>query len=133
MRDDGHDPPVTVLAEEELPALADPVDRDDDEPLDAGDGVVAVPMVVEVAAVDPVDDVPACVRAAAVASAATATVPATPAQAMSLVRRRSAWSRSAGVMGRLGADISSGRAGHSCSSAWSPRLGCSRENPWNLL
>jgi hypothetical protein len=118
MRDDCHEPPVTVLADDELPELAEPGDSDaelleeellDEEPLDVGEGVVVlVPIVVVVDAADPADDVPACVRAAAVASTATATVPATPAEAMSLVRRRNALSRSAGVMRRLGAAISVG-------------------------
>jgi hypothetical protein len=116
MRNDCHEPPVTVLADDELPVLADPGDSEDElleeelldeEPLAVGEGVVVpVPMVVVVDAADPADDVPACVRAAAVARTATATAPATPAEAMSLVRRRNALSRSAGVMRRLGAAIS---------------------------
>jgi hypothetical protein len=124
IRGDCHEPPVTVLADDELPELAEPGERDDeelleeelleeelldDELLDVGEGVVVlVPIVVVVDAADPAEDVPACVRAAAVASTATATVPATPAEAMSLVRRRNALSRSAGVIRRLGAAISAG-------------------------
>jgi hypothetical protein len=46
-----HDPPVTVLAEEAFPVLADPVDSEDDPVLvDEGDGVAA-------AADDVIDDV----------------------------------------------------------------------------
>jgi hypothetical protein len=46
-----HDPPVTVLADEAFPVLADPVESDDDpELVDEGDGVT-------VAADDVVDDV----------------------------------------------------------------------------
>jgi hypothetical protein len=39
MRGQGHDPPVTVLAEDEFPALAEPVDSDEDAPLELADGV----------------------------------------------------------------------------------------------
>ena len=66
IRGDCHEPPVTVLADDELPELAEPGDSDGDELLDVGEGVVVlVPMVVVVDAADPADDVPACVRAAA--------------------------------------------------------------------
>jgi hypothetical protein len=118
MRGKSHEPPLTVLADDELPVLAEPVDSDDEPVLvdvddDEGDedGVV-------VAAVVPVDDVtdvvvllvavdvPACVCAAATARAATAAVPATPKNVVSLPRRRSARSRSAGVTRRFGAAIS---------------------------
>jgi hypothetical protein len=103
MRGQGHDPPLTVLAEDELPALADPVDSDEEELLAAGDGVAVLDDEVVVEDVDVVPAVPACVCAAATASAATATVPSMPAEAVSRPRSRSARSRSAGVMRRLGA------------------------------
>ena len=50
MRGQGHEPPLTVLAEDELPELADPVESDDDPLLvdeEEGDGV-AVAVVVDV-------------------------------------------------------------------------------------
>jgi hypothetical protein len=103
MRGQGHDPPVTVLAEDELPVLADPVDSDEEELLDAGDGV-AVLVATEVEEDDDVDVpvvVPACVCAATIANAATATVPNTPDAAVSLPRSRSALLRWAGVRPRF--------------------------------
>jgi hypothetical protein len=102
-----HDPPVTVLAEDEFPALADPVESDEDELLDdeelldVGFGVALLDDVVVDDDVDVVPVAPAWVCAAATASTATATVPSTPAEAASRPRRRSARSRSAGVMRRL--------------------------------
>ena len=65
MRDEGHEPPLTVLADDALPALADPVESEDDPLLvdeeDEADGVAAG---VDVDAIDDVDavldvDVPA--------------------------------------------------------------------------
>jgi hypothetical protein len=56
MRDRGHEPPLTVLADDALPALADPVESEDDPLLvddDEADGVVVV--VVD----DVIDDVDA--------------------------------------------------------------------------
>jgi hypothetical protein len=42
-RSKGHEPPLTVLAEDELPELADPVDSDDDPvDVDVDAGVVVV-------------------------------------------------------------------------------------------
>jgi hypothetical protein len=89
--------------------LADPVDSDDDPVLeedeDDGVGVVVVPEdVITVEDDAPVAelDVPACVCAARMASAATAAVPATPKDVVSLPRRRSARSLSAAVMRRFG-------------------------------
>jgi hypothetical protein len=107
MRGKGHEPPLTVLAEDELPVLADPVDSDDPVLVDEdGVGVVVV-------AVDVTDDVeaalvaevPALVWYAATPSTATAIVPMTPKDAVSFLRRQSARSRSAGVMRRFGAGI----------------------------
>jgi hypothetical protein len=65
MRSQGHDPPLTVLAEDELPVLADPVDSDEDELLDeeelldVGDGVAVLEDDVVVEDVDVVPAVPA--------------------------------------------------------------------------
>jgi hypothetical protein len=42
MRGKGHEPPLTVLAEDELPVLADPVDSDDPVLVDVDDEGVAV-------------------------------------------------------------------------------------------
>ena len=97
--------------------LADPVESDDDPVLeedededeeDDGVGVVVVPeddVTVEDDAPLAVLDVPAWVCAARMASAATAAVPATPKDVVSLLRRRSARSRSVTVMRRFGAGI----------------------------
>lgn len=63
MRGQGHEPPLTVLADDELPALADPVDSEDDPLVDEevlGDGVAVVvvdDVIDDVAVVDV--DVPA--------------------------------------------------------------------------
>lgn len=87
--------------------LADPVDSDDDPLLDA-DGVVVVPLddaVDDVVALLDVVDVPEVVWAATTASTATAAVPNTPKDVVSLLRKRSARSRSATVMCRFGAGI----------------------------
>ena len=98
-----------------MPELADPVDSDDD-PVDVDvdvdvDGVVVV---VAIAPDDAADDVvtvpadvedPAWVCAATTASSATAVVPSTPKPVVSLPRRRSPRSRSAGVRRRFGAAI----------------------------
>jgi hypothetical protein len=109
MRGKGHEPPLTVLAEDELPVLADPVDREDE-----ADGVGIVVVVVpvaedldEVVVLLDVVDVAAfvCAAATATAIAATAAVPSTPNDFVSLPRRRSARSRSAAVMRRFGAGI----------------------------
>jgi hypothetical protein len=103
---------VTVLAEDELPELAEPVESEepllDDELLDVGVGVG----VVVVVALEDGDDVltvlmvvedPESVCAATTASTATAAVPRTPREAVSLPRSRSARSRSTGVTSFLGA------------------------------
>ena len=110
IRTRGHEPPLTVLAEDELPELAEPVDSDDDP--------VGVDVGVAVGVADALDDAtddvatslagvedPACVCAATSASAATEAVPSTPNAVVSLPRRRSARSRSATVMRRFGAAI----------------------------
>jgi hypothetical protein len=105
----GHEPPLTVLAEDALPELAEPVDSDDPDDVDAG-----VVVADDVALDDATDDVvtlfavvedPESVCAATTASAATAAVPSTPNAVVSLPRRRSARSRSAAVMRRFGAAI----------------------------
>jgi hypothetical protein len=53
MRDQGHEPPLTVLADDALPELADPVESEDDPLLadeeDEADGVAAA---VDVDAID---------------------------------------------------------------------------------
>ncbi len=112
MRGKGHEPPLTVLAEDELPVLADPVESDDDPVLvdeddedEDEDGVAVV--VDDVTDDDPalVDEVPALVWYATMPSTATAVVPMTPKEAVSFLRRRSARSRSAAVMRRFGAGI----------------------------
>jgi hypothetical protein len=112
IRGKGHEPPLTVLADDELPVLADPVDSEDDPVLevdeededdeDDGVGVLAVAED-DITALLAVLDVPACVCAASSASAATAAVPTTPKDVVSLPRRRSARSRSTAVMRRFGA------------------------------
>ena len=107
MRGKGHEPPLTVLAEDELPVLADPVDRED-EADGVGVAVVVVPVAEvpdEVVVLLDVVDVAAFVCAAATAIAATTAVPSTPNDFVSLPRRRSARSRSAAVMRRFGAGI----------------------------
>ena len=94
--------------------LADPVESEDDPVLvdddDDVDGVVVLVDVDDVTVdVDaPLDAVavPACACAATIPSAATAAVPTTPNVLVSLPRSRSARSRSAAVMRRLGAAIS---------------------------
>ena len=109
IRGKGHEPPLTVLAEEELPELADPVESADDPVLEEdedGEGVVVVDVIDEVVALL-VADVPACVAADATARTATAALPATPKDIVSLRRRRKARSRSSTVMRRFGADITS--------------------------
>jgi hypothetical protein len=117
IRGKGHEPPLTVLAEDELPVLAEPVESDDDPVLDEDDdedeadddaGVVAVPdedIVVEDDALPAVLAVPAWVCADRTASDATAAVATTPKAVVSLPRRRSARSRSAAVMRRFGVRI----------------------------
>jgi hypothetical protein len=98
VRGDGHEAPLTVLADDELPLLA--------EPVASGDGVavldVAVPdvavVVIDVVAVAVV--VPACVCAESAARAATANVPAIPDDTVSFLRNLSARSRSATVSRR---------------------------------
>jgi hypothetical protein len=101
MRSQGHEAPLTVLAEDALPVLAEPVDRDDELLLDA-DGVgVLLTDVVVMSVVDVAVVVPACVCAAMAASAATATVPRAADVVVSLRRRRSARSRCATVIRRF--------------------------------
>ena len=97
---EGHDAPVTVLADEALPLVAEPLDRDD-ELLDEAGEVVPVVAVVVIDAVDPAVDVPECVLAASPATAATAIVPTTPDVVVSFLRRRRARSRSTTVILRL--------------------------------
>jgi hypothetical protein len=107
-----HEPPLTVLADEELPELTDPVESDDDpvpEEDEDGDGVAVTDVVPVDDVTDDFDallaDVPACVAADATARAATAALPATPNDIVSPRRRRSARSRSSTVMRRFGAGI----------------------------
>ena len=57
MRGKGHEPPLTVLAADELPVLADPVDRDD--PVDEDEDDEGVAVVVD----DVTDDVEAALVA----------------------------------------------------------------------
>jgi hypothetical protein len=95
VRDCGHEPPLTVLADEALPLLADPLESDeelllDDVGLAVLDVAVVVMDVVDVAVL-----VPAWVCAESAASATTATVPAIPDDAVSRLRNRSARSRRA--------------------------------------
>jgi hypothetical protein len=102
----GHDAPLTVLADDAFPVLADPVESAE-ELLEVADGVLDV--VVDADAIDVdaalTDDVPGCVSAASPASAATATVLVAASDRVSLPRRRRARSRSATVMRRFGAAI----------------------------
>jgi hypothetical protein len=98
MRGKGHEPPLTVLAEDALPVLADPVDSDDpvlvdDEDADGVGVVVVVEDVTDDVEAALAAEVPALVWYAATPSAATANVPMTPKDAVSLLRRRSARSR----------------------------------------
>jgi hypothetical protein len=96
MHGKGHEPPLTVLAEDELPVLADPVDSDDpvlaDEDDEDADGVGVAVVVDDVT--DDVEafvaEVPALVWYAAKPSSATAAVPMTPKDAVSVLRRRRA-------------------------------------------
>ncbi len=102
VRGDGHEAPLTVLADDELPLLA--------EPVASGDGVevavldLAVPDVVVdvIDVVEPAVVVPACVCAESAARATTATVPAMPDETVSFFRNLSARSRSATVSRRRG-------------------------------
>jgi hypothetical protein len=55
MRGKGHEPPLTVLAEDELPVLADPVDSDDPVLVDEDEDDEGVAVVVD----DVTDDVEA--------------------------------------------------------------------------
>jgi hypothetical protein len=61
VRGQGHDPPVTVLADDALPVLAEPVDSDEELLLDADGVVVVVDVVVMNAVVPEVVEVPAVV------------------------------------------------------------------------
>lgn len=108
MRGDGHEAPLTVLADDELPLLAEPVASGDGVAvavLDVAEpDVVAVPDVV-VDVIDVVElavVVPACVCAESAARATTATVPAMPDETVSFFRNLSARSRSATVSRRRG-------------------------------
>jgi hypothetical protein len=89
-----------VLADEALPLVAVPLDRDD-ELLDAAGEAVLELEVLVIDAVDAVLAVPELVCAASPASAATAIVPAIPDVVVSFLRRRRARSRSAMVILRL--------------------------------
>lgn len=60
MRGKGHDPPVTVLADDALPVLAEPVDSEEELLLE-GDGVVVVEVFVMDEVVSEVVEVPAVV------------------------------------------------------------------------
>jgi hypothetical protein len=130
IRGKGHEPPLTVLAEEALPVLADPVESDDAPLLDDVDGVTVV---VVVPADDVLDEVvapldfvaaPGLPCAATTASAATAAVANIPKDVVSLRRRRSARSRSATVMRRLeagDAGVSISRMGSAGAAGWCMR------------
>lgn len=103
VRGDGHEAPLTVLADDELPLLA--------EPVASGDGVAVLDVAVlgvEVVVIDVVDVavmVPACVCAESAAMAATATIPAIPDDSVSCLRNLSARSRSATVIRRFGVSM----------------------------
>jgi hypothetical protein len=56
MRGKGHEPPVTVLADEELPVLADPVESDDD-PVLVADGDADADWLAVLVVDDVIDDV----------------------------------------------------------------------------
>jgi hypothetical protein len=58
MRDQGHEPPLTVLADDALPALADPVESEDD-PLLVDEEAEADGVAVGVVVDDATDDVDA--------------------------------------------------------------------------
>jgi hypothetical protein len=93
----GHEAPLTALADEELPLLA--------EPVASADGDEVAVLEVDVVVIDVVDvavTAPACVCAESAARAATATVPAIPDDTVSFLRNRSARSRSATVILRFG-------------------------------
>jgi hypothetical protein len=108
VRGDGHEAPLTVLADDELPLLADPVASGDDVAvLDVGVPDVEV-VVIDV--VDVAEVVPACVCAESAARAATASVPAMPDDTVSCLRNLSARSRSATVVLRM-RDLTNGSSG----------------------
>ena len=90
-----------MLADEALPLVAEPLESDDEELLDAAGELVPVVDVLVIEAVDDAVAVPAFVCAARPASAATAIVPVTPNVAVSFLRRRRARSRSTTVILRL--------------------------------
>jgi hypothetical protein len=98
VRGDGHEAPLTVLAEDELPLLA--------EPVASGDGVAVLDAAVPDVAVVVIDEVdvavvaPACVCADNAPRAATASVPANPDDTVSFLRNLSARSRSPTVSRR---------------------------------
>jgi hypothetical protein len=98
----GHEAPLTALADDELPVLAEPVASDEELLLEAEGAAVLDAAVVVIDVVDVAVLVPACVCAERTASAATATVPAMPDDAVSFLRSRSARSRSATVIRRFG-------------------------------
>jgi hypothetical protein len=101
LRGQGHEAPLTALAEDALPVLAEPVDNDE-LLLDAEGVAVLLTDVVVMSVVDVAVVVPTCVYAATAASAATATVPTAADVVVSFRRRRSARSRSATVIRRFG-------------------------------
>ncbi len=107
MRGVRHDAPLTVLAVDEVPVLAEPVDSAE-ELLEVAEGVLVVATDVDAVLTDDAlltDEVPGCVSAASPARAATATVLVAPSSRTSLPRNRRARSRSATVIRRFGAAI----------------------------
>ncbi len=90
VRGDGHEAPLTALADDELPLLAEPVASGAAVLLDAGVVVIDV--------VDVALRVPAYVCAESAARATTATVAPTPDDTVSFFRNLSARSRSATVI-----------------------------------
>lgn len=98
VRSDGHEAPLTVLADDELPVLAEPV-ASGAAVLVAAEGVAVLDAgVVVMDVVDVAVRVPACVCAESAARATTATVPAMPDETVSFFRNLSARSRSATVI-----------------------------------
>ncbi len=93
---------MTVVADEALPLLADPVDSDVEGLVVELDAPVLVVVMVVLEEVDPLeaDDAPAWLCAAATEIAATAIVPTTPEDIVSRRCRRRARSRSATVVRR---------------------------------
>ena len=119
MRGKGHEPPLTVLAEDELPVLADPVDSDDPLLVDDDEDGVGVAVVVDDVTDDVeaalVAEVPALVWYAATPSAATAAV----ADDAEGCRELSAQAERAIALGHGDASLRGGHHRTSCGwTAW---------------